>query len=171
LRIAGLLGVNLSGDTEAIAAARIEDAVSPAISAGQPPRPATDRQIEFGKALRLTLAGDSLRVASAKIDEELFRRNALAVKSLCLKAGDQVVKRETFEFEGKERVLEREYVVSSIDPRSLRVWFLGGNGQGAWPTQLEKIGGLAACEPRAPIGRPRIKRRGKLKTGRRGAGH
>jgi hypothetical protein len=119
--------------------------VSPAISADQSPRPATDRQIEFGKALGLTLAGDSLRVASAKIDEELFRRNVVAVESLGLKAGDRVVKRETFEYEGKEHVLEREYVVSSIDPDSLRVWFRGGNGQGAWPTQLEKAKDPAAC--------------------------
>jgi hypothetical protein len=140
LRIAALLGIDVRGDTEAVAAARIEDAVSPAISLGQPARPATDRQIEFGKALGLALTGDTLRVASAKIDEELFRRSAVAVESLGLKAGDRVVKRETFEFQGKEQVLEQQYVVSSIDPNSLRVWFRGGNGQGAWPTQLEKIG-------------------------------
>jgi hypothetical protein len=145
LRIAELLGVDVGGDTEAVSAARIEDAVWPAISAGQPPRSATDRQIEFGKALGLVLAGDSMRVASAKIDEELFRRNALAVEALDLSPGDRVIKRETVKFEGKEHVLEREYVVSSIDASSLRVWFRGGNGQGAWPTQLEKVGDPAAC--------------------------
>lgn len=139
LRIAKLLGIDVKGDTEAVAAARIEDAVSPAISAEEQSRPATDRQIEFGNALGLSLAGESLRVASAKIDEELFRRNAVAVESLGLKAGDCVIKREILEYDGKELVLEREYVVSSIDPNSLRVWFKGGNGQGAWPTQLEKI--------------------------------
>jgi hypothetical protein len=145
LRIAELLGMNISGDTEAVAAARIEDAVWPAISAGQPPRRATDPQIEFGKALGLALAGDSLRVASAKIDEELFRRNALAIKALGLNAGDRVIKREIVKFEGREHVLECEYLVSSIDASSLRVWFRGGNGKGAWPTQLEKVADPPAC--------------------------
>jgi hypothetical protein len=144
-RIANLLGVDLTGDTEAVAAARIEDAVAPAIFPGQQPRPVTEKQVEFGRALGLALAGDSLRVASAKIDEELFRRNGVALASLDLKAGDRVIKRETFEFDGKVHVLEREFVISSVDPNSLRVWFRGGNGQGAWPTQLEKVGGSAAC--------------------------
>ena len=139
IRIATLLGLDLTNDTEAIAAARIEDAVSPAIFPGQLPRSVTERQIDFGKALGLALAGDSLRVASAKIDEELFRRNAVALESLELKAGDPVIKRETFELDGKVHTLEREYVVSSIDPNSLRVWFRGGNGQGAWPTQIERV--------------------------------
>ncbi|HWB20493.1 MAG TPA: hypothetical protein VG711_09355 [Phycisphaerales bacterium] len=137
LRVATLIGVNLCGDTEFVAAARIEDAVSAAILSGLP-KPATDRQVEFGKALGLALSSDSVRVASAKIDDELYMRNVAAAKTLGLKAGDRVVKRETIEVDGNVHMIDREYVVSSIDPNSLRIWFRGGNGQGAWPTQLEK---------------------------------
>lgn len=144
LHLASLLGVDVSGDSESVASARLEDAVAPAIYAGQETRPATERQVSFGAALGLSLSSDSVRVASAKIDDELFRRNALALNSLELKAGDRVVKRESFEMDGRTHLLEREFIVSSVHPDSLRVWFRGGNGQGAWPTQLEKVGGPAA---------------------------
>lgn len=138
-RIADLLHLDVDGDTEHVAAARIEDAVAPAVHPGWQPRSATEKQLAFAASLGIDVVGDSLGVASAKIDDALFARSAAALDSMGLEPGDWVVKRDTFEFNGETTTIAREFQVSSIEPRSLRVWFRGGNGQGAWPTQLEKI--------------------------------
>jgi hypothetical protein len=145
IHLAELLGIDVSADTENIAAARLEDAVAAAIYPNEQPRHATEAQVAFARSLGLDTEDESLRVASAKIDEELFRRNPSALESLELKPGDRVLKRETFSYEGQTHVLEREYIVSSIDESSLRVWFRGGNGQGAWPSQLLKVPGTSGC--------------------------
>lgn len=141
VRVAGLLHLDVAGDTRDVAAARIEDTVASAIHPESQPRSATDRQIAFAASLGVDVAGDSLSVASAKINDALFVRSAAALESMKLQPGDWVVKSETFEFQGETMTIEREHQVSSIDLRSLRVWFKGGNGRGAWPTQLKKLDG------------------------------
>jgi hypothetical protein len=95
--------------------------------------------VSFAASLGLNAGRDSIGVAAAKIAEELWKRNLAALSVLELKPGDRVVKRTSVEHERETHLLEWEYVVSSVDTESLRVWFRGGNGQGAWPTQLEKI--------------------------------
>ena len=137
LQLATLLGIDITSNTEQVAAARLEDHVALAIHPGQEPRFATDRQIAFGQSLGLDLRNDSLRVASAKIEEELYAMNQAAVIDLDLRPGDRVIKRQRVEIDGRIHNLDREYVVSSVDD-NFRVWFKGGNGQGAWPTELDK---------------------------------
>jgi len=140
-RIAAALGLNVSGDSESIAAARILDVVAVAVGHSGP-RAATIKQIEFARALGLDAGEDTLRVASARIDDELRRRNVAAIERLKLEPGDRVLKRSMVTINGEQREWTHEYVVSSIRPNT-RVFFKGGNGQGAWPTQLEKLDSAA----------------------------
>ena len=79
-----------------------------------------------------------LNVASAKIADRLVERNEELLAKLQLKSGDQVIKHETVEWEGRIEDLSQEYIVSSIG-RDGRIYFKGGNGQGAWPDQVTKI--------------------------------
>jgi len=139
-RIATMLSVDVSGDTEAVAAARIMDEVAEAVGERGGPRLATAKQIAFAQALGLQVVGDSLRVTSAKIDAALRERNLKAIERLGLRPGDHVLKRSAFEHNGQRHEIVREYTVSSIRPNT-RVFFKGGNGQGAWPTELERVDG------------------------------
>lgn len=138
VRIATMLGLDVLANSEGIAAARIMDEVAEAVGERGGRRLPTTKQIAFAESLGLQVAGDSFRVISAKIDGELRRRNLLAIGRLGLKAGDRVLKRSVFELNGERHEDLREFTVSSIRPNT-RVFFRGGNGQGAWPTQLEKV--------------------------------
>lgn len=138
VKLASLLGITLVGDCETVAAARLQDALAPALL-DRCPTSASVRQIEFGASLGLDLSEDTIRVASARIDQELYRRNVLALRALDLRSGDRVIKRETYETNGAVHVWENEFVISSVDPNSLRIWFKGGNGRGAWPTQVRRV--------------------------------
>ena len=138
LRVATALGVDVSGDSRNVAAARIRDAVAEAIGERHGPRPATGKQIEYAQALGLDVRRDTVRVASARIDDELNSRNQAALVTLKLKPGDRVVKRETVEMDGQRQELTREFTISSIHP-SGRLFFRGGNGWGAWPAEVEKV--------------------------------
>jgi hypothetical protein len=136
-RIAAALGISLEGDSQSVAAARLADAVWPALHPGTEVRPATDRQRAFAESLGVALDGGSFAVCSARIDEELFRRNQERLGELALQPGDRVIKAERFTIGGQIVENNREFVVSSIG-RDLRVYFKGGNGYGAWPSQLTK---------------------------------
>ena len=134
--LAKLVGVDVGGDSFDVAAARLLDAVAPALGY-EPAHPSSERQRSFATSLGCDVAGDSKRVASAKISDALFAKNQEAIVALALKPGDRVVRVHQFEFDGELRTLEQEYVISSIQPNG-RVFFKGGNGQGAWPTQLRR---------------------------------
>ena len=135
-RLAVLLTVEISEDSHDVAAAKLLDAV--AISLGfERAEPATDRQRTFVDSLGASVEGITKRVASARIGELLLAKNLKAIEDLNLKPGDQVVRIQSFELQGETKVLEQEFVVSSVQPNG-RVFFKGGNGQGAWPTQLRK---------------------------------
>lgn len=134
--LATALKVDTSADSYDLAAARLFDAVSAAIGF-EPPQPSSERQRAFASSLGCNVAQDTKRVASARIGEALFAKNQAAIASLNLQPGDHVIRTEHFEFDGEMRSLSQEFVVSSIQPNG-RVFFKGGNGQGAWPTQLTK---------------------------------
>ena len=136
LHLASVLGIDISGDTFDVAAARLLDGVAPAIG-HEPAEPSSERQRAFAESLGYDVALDSKRVASAKIGEALLANNLGAIKSLNLQAGDRVIRLTQFEHAGELRSFEQELIVSSIQPNG-RVFFKGGNGQGAWPTQLRK---------------------------------
>lgn len=139
MALAASLGLDIGTDTFDVVAARLLDAVAPAIG-HEPPEQSSERQRAFAASLGHNVAADTKRVASAKIGEALFAKNQDAISSLGLKSGDRVVRVKRFEFEGEMRTLEQEFVVSSIQPNG-RVFFKGGNGQGAWPTELKKHAG------------------------------
>lgn len=136
LKLAQLAGVDVQGDSFDVAAAKLLDAVALAIGY-EPGEPSSERQRSFAASLGCTVTHDSKRVASAKIGDALFAKNQEAIAALAFNPGDRVVRVHQFEFEGELRTLEQEYVISSIQPNG-RVYFKGGNGQGAWPTQLRR---------------------------------
>lgn len=141
--LAKLLGLDISADTFDVAAARLLDAVAIAIG-HEPPQNATERQIVFASSIGQDVSTNTKRVASAKIGEALFSKNQDAIAALNLKPGDRVIKISRFELNNEFHTFEQEFVISSIQPNG-RVFFKGGNGRGAWPTQLKKISGLILC--------------------------
>ena len=136
VRLAALLGIDITPDSFDVAAARLQDAVAGAVGY-EPPEQSSERQRAFASSLGCDVSTDSKRIASAKISEALFAKNQEAIAVLNLQPGDRVIRVTQFEFEGILRSFEQEFVVSSIQPNG-RVFFKGGNGQGAWPTQLQK---------------------------------
>lgn len=135
-QLAASLGVSVSEDTFNVAAAKLLDTVSEALGF-EPACPSSTRQRAFAHSLGVDVAKDSKRVASAKTGDYLLELNQKAIVDLNLQPGDRVTRVQRFECEGEEREFEQEFIVSSIQPNG-RVFFKGGNGQGAWPTQLRK---------------------------------
>lgn len=73
------------------------------------------------------------------IAETLFAKNQEAVALLKLKPGDIVERITEHEFDNELRQIEQAFVIPSIQANG-RVFFKGGNGQSAWPIQLQKNG-------------------------------
>lgn len=121
-----------------VAVALLEDRVEPAIH-GRPASMATDRQLAFLEGIAPSSAPFlqySKRVASAWIDYYLAERSILALRSLQLGRGDRVIAETQFAPYGEEPTTSvRSGVVSSIGANG-RVYFMGRNGGGAWPSQL-----------------------------------
>jgi hypothetical protein len=138
IRIAAALSVDIGRDSRGVAAARLYDAVAEGIGERHGPRPATGRQVEFAQGLSPDVRGDTVRVASAKIADELKRRNREALVALQLHPGDHVLTRKVYEVDGERHEWIREFTISSIDARG-RLHFKGGNGDGAWATEVERV--------------------------------
>lgn len=137
-KIASLLSIDISTDSQKIASARIREVVEPAINPDVGYRSPTQSQIELAQKLGLDISGDSLWVGYAKISEKLDELNQEAMERLQLQPGDWVKHTHFVEYEGKHHRMQKKYQVSSIG-RDGKVYFKGGNGNCAWPTQLEKI--------------------------------
>jgi hypothetical protein len=130
-------------ETFGVAAARILDAIADAL--GEEPRePSSLRQQDFARTLGLDVSVDTVRVASAKIADALLVRNVAAVKAMELGPGDVVEIAQRGQIDGKECVLEQEFVVSSVRPNG-RLFFKGGNGRGAWAAQVRKVPNKSAA--------------------------
>jgi hypothetical protein len=136
-KLASVFDIDITNDTFDVAAARLLDEVATAIG-HEPAEPSSDRQRAFAASLDQDVTENTKRVASARIGEALFVRNQEAISNLDLKPGDQVIRLTQFEYDGELRSLEQIFVISSIQSNG-RVFFKGGNGQGAWPTQLRKL--------------------------------
>jgi hypothetical protein len=143
-QVAAALGIDISRDSRRVAAARIQTFVGPALLDKVSVNSATECQVDFAKDLGLDVHGDSTLVASAKIADELFDRNKAAAERLQLKPGDRVRIRRRCDHAGQTHEWTDEYVVSSVQP-NCRIMFKGGNGMGAWPTQVEKVEETAAA--------------------------
>lgn len=151
--IAKHFGISLRGASQSVAAARIHDFLEPALAPGSKPREPTEKQVKFAVDLGVYTSGDSFRVCSVRIDEELFRRNREAVARLRLKPGDTVVKAHSFALDNTIHTFTSHHVVSSIG-QDLRVYFKNPSGDsGAWPSQLVKV--RKAHEPRAGLAKQR----------------
>jgi len=137
VEVAAALGINITMDSRSVAAARLRDAVAEAIGE-RAPVPATTKQVDFAQTLGLDVTADTLRVASARIADALDRRNREALIALNLQPGDRVRIRKTFEVEGRQHESVDDFIVSTID-RTGRLHFKGGNGAGAWATEVEKV--------------------------------
>lgn len=143
------LGLDLAGETYAVAAAKILDVVGPAIGNVCRYEHPTEKQITFGNVLGLDLRSQTFRVASAMLEDALLDRNQRAIERMDLKPGDRVVKRHRFEHNGKVHKWEQEFVVSSISSDGL-VYFKGSGCRCAWASTIdEKISSKhsgTACE-------------------------
>jgi hypothetical protein len=130
-QIASLLGLDISNDSKRVASAKILDSVFTAIYPEKQQHHNSPEQIDFAKSLGIYVEDDTRNIISARISDELETRNLNAIQSLGLSRGDKVrVNRH-----GTEGV----YEISSIASNH-RLWFKGGCGKGAWPTQvIEKI--------------------------------
>jgi hypothetical protein len=137
-KIASLLNIDVSTDSQEVAAARIREVVEPAINPDGGYRSPTQSQIELAQKLGLDVSSDSFWVCFAKISEKLDELNQEALERLQLMTGDWVKRIQFVEFKGKRHRIEKKYQVSSVG-RDGKVYFKGGNGYCAWPTQLEKI--------------------------------
>lgn len=136
LELAEWLGVDVEDSTRWVAAARLEDAVSPAIEPDEEIEPVSERQRQLADELGLNVEDETSRVAYAKIGEEYYRRNKRALEESGLEPGDRVRKKFEFKRGDEVHVFHREYTVSSIGD-DLKVYFKGGGGKQAWPTELE----------------------------------
>ena len=136
LELATKLGVDVAKASAAVAAALIREAVAVAIGEPAAASPSSERQRAFAEALGINVHEKSRVVASVMIDEALFQRNSEVLAKLKLRPGDKVLKRHRVEVSGEVHEYTTEAIVSSVQP-SLRVFFKGGNGRGAWPSELE----------------------------------
>jgi hypothetical protein len=136
--IAARLGLDVSGDSYDVAAARIMDIVALAVKQF-PARASSAEQRKFARSLKLNVAKDSMRVASARISDALLAANKKALDRLKLSKGDKVIFIEKYEGESGVHMRMSEHVISSIGSNG-RVYFKGIGCQGAWPTQLKKVG-------------------------------
>jgi hypothetical protein len=137
-QIAEALSIDISGDSEAVASARIRQYVAPAIGEKAYDDPATEKQIDFAETLGLDVKEDTKGIASAKISEELHSRNLKALQQLNLEPGDHVRQKHSGEINGEDYEFYTEHIVSSITEYG-RVFFKGIGCKSAWPTQIEKI--------------------------------
>jgi len=128
--IAKKLGISIDESSFAVAATQIEIAIAPALS--QNPKkndgPATQRQIEYAKSLGIDVSQDCLAVARSRIVDALYERNTTLIRKYGLCPGSKV------RWLRYDRIME----ISSIAD-NLRLWFKGGNGWGAFPTEIEPV--------------------------------
>ncbi|MGW6911784.1 hypothetical protein [Streptomyces sp. NPDC054940] len=142
MSVAKALGIQIDQSSpKTVAATIIEDHLKPIIHEVHPPK-ATDRQMEFLRELQHPgkLDNISAALASAWIEHHLDVLNLQALKDMKIKRGMTValicdcIDLAT----GEIRPDPRLRTISSIDRRG-RVHFLGGGGQGAWPSQVVAV--------------------------------
>lgn len=114
-----------------VAAAVLTDASEPFIH-GTCPRPASEAQLGFLRSLHRerSFKNVTARVASAWIDYYLAERSVRLLHELRPQRGN-VVRRI-------ESATETHVTVSSIGANG-RVYFMGGGGHGAWPSELNRV--------------------------------
>ena len=125
--LAHRLGIRIDRSSFAVAAAQIEEAVSPALYLEPDRDPATKRQIEYAQSFGIDVSKDSKGVASAKIQVQQDSRNKVLIEKMRLAPGSVVVWKWN----------QRTMVISSIADNG-RIWFKGGNGCGRFRTRSSR---------------------------------
>lgn len=126
--IAAKLGIDIDKNSFDIAAAQILDAIQIAITRRSKDNSVTQRQIDYANSLGVNVTQDSRAVAAARIGDALNKNNQKLIKEWDLKPGKQV--------RWKRRKMNM--VISSIATNGL-LWFKGGNGHCAFPSEIEPI--------------------------------
>ena len=138
LTVGKRVGLDLSQDSQAVAAARILDVVGPAIGDVRRHEKPTDRQIAFAESLGIDASGYSFRVAFAMIQDALLEQEKRAVDAMDLKPGDKVIRERQLKRNGQVYTLRKEYIVSSISDDGF-VYFKGTGCECGWASTLGKI--------------------------------
>jgi hypothetical protein len=128
MQIAAKLGIAIQAESFDVAAAQIWDEIEEAITVKRSDRSPTKRQIEFAASLGLDVSKDTRRVASARIGNKLDEINHKLIQEFGLKPGIFV----------RWKKWNRTMEISSIAENG-RLWFKGGNGWGAFPSEIEVI--------------------------------
>ena len=128
IELAGRLNIEIDRSSFLVASAQIEDAI--ALALWREPRLglASERQVAYAASFGLDVAADSKRVASAKIEQKQLERSRKLISEMNLEPGIEVWWRQR----------ERKMVISSIAANG-RLWFKGGNGQGAFPHEVDVL--------------------------------
>ena len=124
------LGLDVSGDSVGVAAAKIEEAIQQQFWGIEVKDSPTSKQITLANKFGIDISGMSRLVGNAVIDDIMSQLNANAIKEQGLRPGLRV--RKSHDRTG------REYVISSISPDGT-VFFKGGNGQRAWARNLVSL--------------------------------
>lgn len=126
--VARKLSIKVDAKSFTVAAAQIETALSAALIGEKAIKPASERQIAYANSLGIGTSKDSMKVASARIRDRLGETNAERIRFLQLVPGMRV----------KWKKWNQEMIISSISENGL-LWFKGGNGKCAFPSQVQAI--------------------------------
>jgi hypothetical protein len=146
--LAEKLGLPVAGNApRGVMVALLEDRLRPALH-GMEPDAATERQRAFLRELGGEHHADpglTKTVASAWIDYHLTLRTIGALQSLRPVCGNVVVRHHQVAFpDGSTESYDAEHVVSSVQDDGL-IFFKGGNGQCAWPSNLTSLDARSAA--------------------------
>ena len=128
IQLATKLGIKIPRESILISSAMLEDEVGGAVNFIKPKSESTIPQREYASSLGIDVSRNSKNVAGARIQEALDERNEKLIREYDLKLGKRV-------YWNKSR---REMIISSIAD-NYRLWFKGGNGWGAFPSQITPI--------------------------------
>lgn len=123
------LGMDLTGETESLAAAKIYDMIRAEFfneDLGNP----SEKQIELAKTFGFDITKCSRREGNAIIDDIMNELNYESIEEQQLAPGMEVINRWD--------ALKTVYTISSIREDGI-VFFKGGNGKKAWARNLIKI--------------------------------
>jgi hypothetical protein len=129
-QIAKLLEIEIkSNDSFRTLKANIIDQIAEAIGEKEREDP-TEGQLDYAESLGMLMDDESRRVISAKIADELERRNRKALKKLKIKPGSKIRVRNEFG--------PKDFVVSSIKENG-KIYFKGIGCPQAWASNIEKV--------------------------------
>jgi hypothetical protein len=138
IKIGAQLGLDVSGDKIAVAAAKIGDIVGQALDPTDTVHRPGGEAIAQARSLGIDISHDTVRVAFAKIEDAGRLKTFETLAKLGVKPGDKVGIRRSAFVGGRIEQEVQEWVISWIS-REGEVFFKRANGRSAWPQQLVKV--------------------------------